>query len=197
MTTQTAAMRTTSLALSALLLGAAVITALTMSITMLPTDWGQDTPVIRTETLEPPAPPPPVIRDTRPPAPQEQDEPTVIAPPLNFADAEPIPTTDPVPSGPPAPETILRPHWLRTPTDLERFYPRRALQMGMQGEAVLDCRVSPAGALSCAVVRESPEGWGFGVAAQRIAAEYRMVPAMRGGVAVEGRYQMRVPFRVR
>ncbi len=44
---------------------------------------------------------------------------------------------------------------------------------------------------------ETPANWGFGLAALRISRDYRMVPAMRDGQAVEGRHWMRVPFEVR
>jgi hypothetical protein len=47
------------------------------------------------------------------------------------------------------------------------------------------------------VVSETPANWGFGRAALEIAGDYRMVPAMRDGQAIEGRYRMRVPFEVR
>jgi protein TonB len=97
---------------------------------------------------------------------------------------------------PAALHTITRPHWRRRPSDLQRYYPRRALSVGVEGDVVLDCLVRVDGALNCAVESEDPTGWGFADAAQRIAAAHRMAPATRGGVPVEGRYRMRVPFRV-
>ena len=85
---------------------------------------------------------------------------------------------------------------MQRPRDLERYYPRRALRMNMQGSATLDCRVAVDGWLNCTVLSETPSDWGFGEAALRIAREYRMVPAMRNGEAIEARYVMRVPFNL-
>jgi protein TonB len=83
------------------------------------------------------------------------------------------------------------------PRNLASYYPRRALAREITGEVLLDCRVSALGALDCTIIAENPQNWGFGVAAQRIARDHRMTPASRDGVAVEGRYRMRVPFELR
>jgi protein TonB len=91
---------------------------------------------------------------------------------------------------------IDNPRWSQRPTNLERYYPRRALQREIEGAAVLDCLVSTAGELTCSVISETPRGWDFGAAALRMAADHRMVPATRAGVPVEGRYRMRVPFNL-
>jgi hypothetical protein len=61
---------------------------------------------------------------------------------------------------------------------------------------MLDCTVATSGRLVCAIVSETPSHWGFGEAALRISRDHVMVPAMRDGAAVEGRYRMRVPFQV-
>jgi hypothetical protein len=47
------------------------------------------------------------------------------------------------------------------------------------------------------VVSETPANWGFGEAALRISGDYQMVPATRGGVPVEARHRMVVPFQIR
>jgi protein TonB len=65
------------------------------------------------------------------------------------------------------------------------------------GDVVLDCLVSSAGRLDCDVVSETPSNWGFGEAALAISRDHRMAPATRDGMAVQGRYRMRVPFQVR
>lgn len=87
--------------------------------------------------------------------------------------------------------------WVRRPRDLERYYPRRARQLGVEGQVTLDCRVGLNGELTCVVVEETPPNWGFAEAALRIADEHRMIPAMRDGAPVEGRYVMRAPFTLR
>lgn len=187
--------RTTSLIASAGLLGAAVIAALTMSITMLPPPAGIDGNIIDMVTERPPEPPP-IIRESTPPPPSSTD----LVEPQPFEPVQTIETSASntphfVETGP-AVETITRPHWLRRPSNLQIYYPRRAIQNEINGDVVLDCLVTIAGALNCSVVSETPPQWGFGAAALRIAADHRMEPAVRNGVAVEGRYRMRVPFRV-
>ncbi len=188
--------RTTSLIASAGLLGAAVIAALTMSITMLPPPAGIDGSIIDVVPERPPEPPPPIIRQTTPPPPSS----TEVVEPQPYVPLQTIETSasdDPQFVDPgPAIETITRPHWLRRPSNLQIYYPRRAIQNEINGDVVLDCLVTISGALNCSVVSETPPQWGFGAAALRIAADHRMEPAVRNGVPVEGRYRMRVPFRV-
>lgn len=191
--TETVAMRATSMLASASIMGAAVIAALTMSVTFLPPNAPEPGPAISMETLEPP-PPPETVRETQPPpiATSTEDSPFDIILPQ-----DPVVATDAnFDLGPPAPETIMQPRWLRRPSNLQAYYPRRALERGTQGEVVLDCLVSTSGFLDCSVMSETPSGWGFGDAARRIARDHQMVPARRGDMAVEGRYIMRLPFRV-
>lgn len=195
---QTMSVRAASLATSAALLAIVVIGAFSVTITLQSNTPNQPwtIPVFQL----PPDPPPPEPTRTEDPPPR--------APITNEqVDAEPPPTpldfdgtpTDLLPMLPPVsgPAEITNPRWVRQPRDLARYYPARALARGETGSVLLNCRVDVGGALHCAVVSETPVGWGFGDAALRIAQDYRMVPAMRDGVAVEGRYRMRVPFEVR
>jgi protein TonB len=188
-----AGLRATSLAASATLLGLAVLAALTMSYTLRPGETPpQIGPIIAISPAPPPAPPSPA-----PEAPRVRGEeaPFVIDTPFAPQD---LPVLSDISAGyeTQAPHIITNPVWRRRPENLARYYPRRALQMGAEGEAVLDCLVTAGGALHCVVAAETPPGWGFGAAALRIAREHQMVPATRGGVAAEGRYVMRVPFQV-
>ncbi len=192
--TQTVAMRTTSLAASAALMSALVIAALTMSVSFIPSIVGPEGVIIRMEPLPPPTPPVTTPRPPAPPIERPIEGPTV---------SEPLPPIErPISDagrglvGAPQPETITRPRWVRTPSDLQGYYPRRPLTRAIEGDVVLDCLVTTTGALRCAVVSETPPSWGFADAALRISRDYQMVPAMRGGHVVEGRYRMRVPFRV-
>ena len=186
--------RATSLVASATLLGAAVLAALTMSIVQriaeLPQPEGWVTIVPEPARPDPPRrapePPPPVrpiegetILPIERPVPEAATQPAEFVPPR----VETVPT-------------IVNPQWVRHPRDLARYYPARALQREIEGRVVLDCRVSVRGVLTCIVVSETPANWGFGAAAMRIADDYRMVPAMRGGVAVEARHRMVVPFEI-
>lgn len=189
------AMRAASLTGSAAFLGLAVLAALTMSFTVM-RDLPENPPgpIVDIVRPDPPPPPPPepVIRNA-PPVAQTSPFELPALPPLINSTAPPIETTLPVESGP---VTIERPRWLQRPRDLARYYPRRAIPRGMEGEVVLDCLVATTGALNCAVVSETPQNWGFAEAALRIARDHRMVPATRNGEPVQGRYTMRVPFEL-
>lgn len=189
------AMRAASLTGSAAFLALAAIAALTMSITITRDFPGNDhAPVVTILEPEPPPPPPPdpVVRQTPPLEPTAPFV-TPSLPPLIDTSAPPVETTLPVSTGP---VTIERPRWVERPRDLARYYPRRAIPRGIEGEVVLDCLVSTSGALNCAVQSETPQSWGFGEAALRIAHDHRMVPATRNGEPVPGRYRMRVPFEL-
>ncbi len=193
---QTASMRATSLAASAGLLGAFVIVALTFTYELRLQEFPPDlTQVI--DVVEPP--PPPTVRPERQQSvrqpladPVETIEPISAANDLSDVELAPAQPS----YGPPGPPTVTSPHWLRRPTSLQRYYPRRALETGLEGDVVLDCLVTTGGYLRCGVISETPVGRGFADAALRIAADHQMQPAMRNGAAVEGRYRMRVPFRV-
>lgn len=190
-----AAARTTSMLASAALLGALAIAGLTMSISFTPPHIPDPTGTI-TVTEEPHTPPPPVAHPHTPP-PQTDQRPieTTTAPADPPAQIEDISTNTDAGPGP-AIATIVNPHWVRRPANLQAYYPRRALQRSVEGVVQLDCRVLTTGNLQCSVLSETPSGWDFGPAALRIARDHQMTPATRDGVPVEGRYQMRVPFRL-
>jgi TonB family protein len=174
------------------MMGAAVIAALSMSVTLLPHVMEDTTHPVEMTPPPAPAPPPPRAR------PQPQRDPLVQEGTLQPTQNQPVAAEAPVGETlrAPALELITRPHWLRRPDNLEIYYPRNARRRDIEGQAVLDCVVSTAGELDCAIVSETPERWGFGAAALAIARDHRMSPAMRDGVAVEGRYRMRVPFEL-
>lgn len=190
--TQLAALRATSFGASALLLGLAVMAALTMTYTIQSSLPDNGPPIVPIVSHEPPPPTPP------PPEPLSQPRPlseigameSEALPPLEFTDTP----TATIGAFVPSVVQISNPRWLRQPRDLERYYPRRALAAGIEGEVALDCRVLLDGALNCNVISETPAEWGFGAAALRIAGDHRMRPALRDGVPTEGRYRMRVPF---
>jgi protein TonB len=187
--------RATSLAASAAVLGLVVFAAFSVSIRLGGSPF-DDAPIIDMGLLpEPPPESPPPIARPQPPPPTVTSEPegtTLIADQPRIFDTGPPQAW----SGPPGPQVITNPRWLRQPRDLARYYPSRALARNITGQVVLDCLVDANGALNCSVASETPANWGFGDAALRIARDYRMVPAMRDGQAVEGRYRMRVPFEV-
>ena len=96
---------------------------------------------------------------------------------------------------------VTHPDWSSLPkaSDLARFYPRKQSIAGVEGMAVMRCRVRKTGALSaCRVVRETPQGSGFGAAALRMAPLFRMKPMSEDGKPVAGgiviipiKYQLR------
>jgi periplasmic protein TonB len=188
--------RATSFGASALLMGGLVLLALTMSYTVQVIDFGPTPPPIEIAVPEPPPTPPPT------PATRQQtptsDERIELSP---LTPMEPVSDTAPTepyfgPVAPTGPVEITSPRWLQRPHNLARYYPARAVDRAIEGEVMLDCLVSTAGALDCRVLTETPTGWGFGNAARRIAQDHRMAPAMADGRAVEGRYRMRVPFEL-
>ncbi|KAF0171971.1 MAG: energy transducer TonB [Hyphomonadaceae bacterium] len=87
----------------------------------------------------------------------------------------------------PAPR-ITNPRWLSRPgaREFDRFYPPRARERGKEGRVTLDCLVGATGSIACGVVSESPEGWGFGDAALKIAPSFRLAPRLEDGRATEG-----------
>lgn len=93
-------------------------------------------------------------------------------------------------------DLITDPVWRRFPTgaDVGRLYPRRAQHQGAGGRAVAECRVTAAGALqACTLISEEPQGLGFGEAALKMAAKFRMKAKAEDGRPVEGR-RVRVPM---
>jgi len=148
------------------------------------------------DVVRPPEPPPQAVEPPRRmPVSTETMDISLLPQPDSSAIADPQwPSLDYAP--PPGPVEITAPHWLQRPRDLSRYYPSRALARGVEGEVLLDCRVSTGGALDCSIIAESPQGWGFGAAALRISRDHRMAPATSAGAVVEGRYRMRVPFEI-
>lgn len=75
------------------------------------------------------------------------------------------------------------------------YYPERALRLEKEGRVLLSCEVSSEGFLSnCIVIEETPKDFGFGEAAIRRSAYFKMLPP-RGGTNVSGtRVQIPVDF---
>lgn len=189
--TQSLQVRTASLGVSMLLLGGALIAALSLKY-VLPEFPPLAPPPITGQVEAPPTPPEPIREPITRPTPETEPMLETFAPSLNN-DAPPTYTTIAV-FEPPSVATVTNPTWVERPRDLARYYPRRAMRMNMEALVTLNCRVSVEGLLNCVVASETPPDWGFGEAALRIAGEHRMVPAMRNGQAIEARYVMRVPF---
>lgn len=186
--------RATSLGASALLVGGLLVAATTLTSTVM-TFIPQPPPDVITVVAPPPpaVPPPAAPRTPRQPLTELTPAPTLAA---SAEEEQPLEEVVFAPIGSSGPVEITRPTWTQRPENLARYYPRRALTRGAEGVVELDCLVRASGALECEALSETPSGWGFADAALRMSRDYRMAPAMRNGVAVEGRYRMRVPFDV-
>jgi TonB family protein len=97
-------------------------------------------------------------------------------------------------------QTVVDPDWLSRPdgSDLIRFYPPKALALRLGGTAVMQCRVDRTGALSaCTVVREGPQGVGFGNAMLQMAPLFQMKPmSVNGRPVANGIVRIPVKFMV-
>jgi protein TonB len=79
--------------------------------------------------------------------------------------------------------------WISRPSgaDFAREFPTRAVRQRVSGRVVLACIASDNGVMrNCTIESETPEGYGFGDAAIRLAREFRVAPATSNGVPTAG-----------
>ncbi|MDP1629868.1 MAG: energy transducer TonB [Caulobacter sp.] len=99
----------------------------------------------------------------------------------------------------PGTEADRNPDWLMRPDgdQVARYYPERAVRMGVEGKVVLVCVVGTDTRLSdCKVVSEEPADFEFGDAAINLAAEMRMTPKIQDGLPVEGSVRLPIVFKL-
>jgi TonB family protein len=95
-----------------------------------------------------------------------------------------------------SPPPVTGPRWLRRPNgeDIARNYPDVAAKEEIAGRATIICKVVAGGTLDqCEVASQSPDGKGFGEAAQRLGRLFKMQEADASGELVIGR-TIRIPI---
>ena len=101
------------------------------------------------------------------------------------------------PKTPPHVSVITNPQWIRRPDGEEvgRYYPAEAAAAGASGRAVLKCQVTAEGDVKpCEVMSEEPAGKGFGDAALKLSALFKMRPQLADGRPVGGA-SITIPIR--
>lgn len=96
-----------------------------------------------------------------------------------------------------APVMIRTAEWERRPSrnDIQSHAPPFARKHGIDGRAVISCRVDAAGYLgACAVETAEPQGAGFDAAALRLAPYFKMAPRLPDGRPVAGG-RVRIPIQ--
>jgi TonB family protein len=94
---------------------------------------------------------------------------------------------------------ITNPTLLSTPdaAAFSRVYPMAAQRAGIEGRALIHCRVTIDGKLSeCVVIEETPMGAGFGVAAVGLASAFVVTPKTYDGKPVDGDVRIPIVFKM-
>ena len=92
-------------------------------------------------------------------------------------------------ANPALPALVGKPDWVEKPTgaDLVALYPKAAEKAGVSGMVVMDCRVRGDGGLrACRVRSQNPAQYGFGEAALKMSARFRMRAKDGDGRATAG-----------
>ncbi|MHB8285103.1 MAG: energy transducer TonB [Caulobacteraceae bacterium] len=108
-------------------------------------------------------------------------------------------TTAGLPNLPKAPTAaVTLPHWDRLPTGAEVYalYPPAAVSAHVEGAALVNCRATTDGAIAnCAIISETPAGYGFGAATIKAAHLFHLTPVIKDGKPTEA--YVHIPIRWR
>jgi len=94
---------------------------------------------------------------------------------------------------------LQSPNWTRRPgvEDLMKVYPPEAVRSRIEGDVLLHCHVLATGKLSdCGVLRETPQGAGFGAAALELTDLFEAREQVPDGGPKRGT-DIRIPIRFR
>lgn len=94
-------------------------------------------------------------------------------------------------------DTITNPDWQERPDGeaMANEYPGLATRLEIEGFATISCDVNALGKLTgCVVLSEAPADLGFGAAAVRLSAQFKMRPQTLNGIPVDGG-NVRIPIR--
>jgi protein TonB len=161
-------------------------------------------------SLPPPAPAHPVEQPRQQAIAVHSPVLTPLSPPPTVTTLRPLPVVasngpgalaNLAPFTPPATSRLITdPKWLSQPTaaEMSRFYPQRDIDLGVAGQVSLLCGVVASGKLAdCRVVGETPPNAGFGDAALKLSAFFRMTPRTIDGEPVDGgQTRISIAFRL-
>jgi TonB family protein len=86
-------------------------------------------------------------------------------------------------------ERLMRPRWLRKPSGaaVSRAFPRKAMNRGVSGRAIISCVVIDTGHVdNCRIVQETPTGFGFGKASLELSQFFVMQTDLADGSSTVG-----------
>jgi len=147
--------------------------------------------------------------DELPPPPSKEEIPQVEEIAETMIETDTPPVQEIVAAGTittePQEEVYLLAHQISTPPQFDFnaieaaiVYPPIAQRSGREGRVILDLFVDRTGVVkSIIIMREEPEGMGFGEAAVRAFTGVKGIPATANGEPVSTRYRYPVSFRIR
>lgn len=111
--------------------------------------------------------------------------PATNPPPVQVASVEPTITGSATPPRTAPAGSVV---WAQRPSSrrISELYPRNALNSGVGGRVVLDCRVLGDLSVSCSIASETPSGVGFGRAALSASSSYRARATLSDGTSSIG-----------